>query len=58
MFLMIATCHECVPEKDSYEGPSPDEVALVKAAAKIGFKFVSSENKTVTVNYKNTNRTF
>jgi magnesium-transporting ATPase (P-type) len=42
MFTIIATCHECVPSsKGGYEGPSPDEVSLVNAAAKVGFKFVS-----------------
>jgi magnesium-transporting ATPase (P-type) len=43
MFTMIATCHECIPNsKGEFEGPSPDEVALVKAAHSIGFKFVSN----------------
>lgn len=40
---MIITCHECVPStKGGYEGPSPDEVALVSAASLAGFKFISS----------------
>lgn len=34
---MIATCHECIVTGDHYQGPSPDEVALVLAAKKIGF---------------------
>jgi magnesium-transporting ATPase (P-type) len=43
MFTMIATCHECIPDgKGSFEGPSPDEVALLKAAANVGFKFIST----------------
>jgi magnesium-transporting ATPase (P-type) len=59
IFLMITTCHECVPSsKGGYEGPSPDEVALVNAAAMVGFKFVSSENKTITVEYGNTRQSF
>jgi magnesium-transporting ATPase (P-type) len=52
MFTMIATCHECVTNsKGEYEGPSPDEVALLLAASKVGFKFISCENKTVKVQY-------
>lgn len=34
---MIATCHECLTQNNSYHGPSPDEVALLNAAKKIGF---------------------
>ena len=33
MFTMIATCHESIPnDKGEFEGPSPDEAALLKAA--------------------------
>jgi magnesium-transporting ATPase (P-type) len=50
IFLMIATCHECVRnEKGGFEGPSPDEVALLKAAEKVGFRFLSCENKIIKV---------
>ena len=56
---MIATCHECIPnEKGEFEGPSPDEVALLKAAYQVGFKFVSNENKIMTVQYQQTNKVF
>lgn len=53
MFTMIATCHECVASsKGEYEGPSPDEVALLLAAKKVGFRFISCENKTMKVEYR------
>jgi magnesium-transporting ATPase (P-type) len=38
-------------ETSVYQGPSPDEVALLNAAKKIGFEFVSTENKVTTVLY-------
>jgi phospholipid-translocating ATPase len=44
-FLLIAVCHDCLPSKDNldmrYRGNSPDEVALLSAANKIGFTYVS-----------------
>ena len=55
---MIATCHECLNQNDSYHGPSPDEVALVTAAKKVGFQFVNTENKVTTVNYAGKNWKF
>ena len=41
---MITTCHECLRENDGngYHGPSPDEVALLIAAKKIGFEFMKT----------------
>ncbi|XP_071847551.1 probable phospholipid-transporting ATPase IA isoform X3 [Apostichopus japonicus] len=48
MFLtMLAVCHTVVPEKDEdsdeikYQASSPDEGALVDAAARLGFKFIA-----------------
>ena len=59
MFTMIATCHECVANsKGEYEGPSPDEVALLLAARKVGFRFLSCENKTVRVEYRDKIKTY
>ena len=48
---MITTCHECLREKngEGFHGPSPDEVALLSAAKKVGFEFMSTENKVTTV---------
>ncbi|XP_054754666.1 probable phospholipid-transporting ATPase IA isoform X2 [Lytechinus pictus] len=46
MFVtMMAVCHTVVPEKDLndqiiYQASSPDEGALVEAAAKLGFRFI------------------
>lgn len=59
MFTIMTTCHECIPNsKGEYEGPSPDEVALLKAAKEIGFKFLSNENKIITIQYENINKQF
>ncbi len=55
---MITTCHECITGGDNYQGPSPDEVALLKAAKKIGFEFLSTENKVTRVKYKEELYTF
>jgi magnesium-transporting ATPase (P-type) len=56
---MIATCHECVPcEKGGFEGPSPDEVALLNAAYEVGFKFLSCENKVIKVEHRNKVRSY
>lgn len=52
IFVMITTCHQCVPSSNGgFEGPSPDEVALLKAAEKVGFKFLSTQNKTIRIQY-------
>jgi magnesium-transporting ATPase (P-type) len=43
--FLLSTTHECVLETDEktgdlrYQGPSPDEIALVDAARRMGFKF-------------------
>ena len=49
---IIVTCHECLrePKTKKYQGPSPDEVSLVEAAAKSGYEYISTENKVITVN--------
>ena len=38
---MITTCHECLRENNGYQGPSPDEVALLNAAKNVGFEFMN-----------------
>ncbi len=59
MFTMIITCHECILNaKGEFEGPSPDEVALLKAARNVGFKFISNENKVLTIHYNEVSKTF
>lgn len=42
--LLLATCHECVLEmledgSFNYQGPSPDEIALVDAARRLNFSY-------------------
>ncbi|EGR32202.1 phospholipid-translocating p-type flippase family protein, putative [Ichthyophthirius multifiliis] len=50
-FQLISCTHECVIQKDTenktnveYQGPSPDEIALVSTANCIGFKFLGIFN--------------
>lgn len=51
-FYLLSLCHDCVLERDDqgtrYEGESPDEIALVKTAAQVGFMFTGA-----TSGYKN-----
>lgn len=41
-----------------FEGPSPDEVALLRAAERVGFRFLSCENKVIRVEYGGRVRVF
>ena len=45
-FLLLSVCHECVVETEEdgmrYQGESPDEIALVKTASQVGFRFIGS----------------
>mgnify|MGYP002382337796 CR=1 FL=1 len=45
----MTTCHSCVAAGEDFEGPSPDEVALLRAAKQAGFRFISCENRLVSV---------
>ncbi|TID03927.1 putative phospholipid-transporting ATPase [Colletotrichum higginsianum] len=52
--LAMALCHTCLPETDAegriqYEGSSPDEVALAKAANDMGFVVTQRSSQSVTV---------
>lgn len=42
-FLLLAVCHDCILEKDetgsSYQGESPDEIALVATAKEMGYQY-------------------
>jgi len=56
-FLCIALCHSIIPDRDkedpsrvNYQAASPDEAALVIAAANYGYKFTHRTTRTVTVN--------
>ena len=54
---LLATAHECMPEKVTikgqdkffYQGPSPDEVALVEFAAEQGYKLTGTSDTSVTL---------
>ena len=50
-FLSICVCHSLIVEGGSdhpaYQGPSPDEVALVDAARQLGFEFKQRSSKHV-----------
>ncbi|CAD8112753.1 unnamed protein product [Paramecium primaurelia] len=46
-FFLLSSAHECIIQYDknqnaSYQGPSPDEITLVDAAARLGFQFTGS----------------
>lgn len=51
----ICLCHSLIIETDRktgekvYQGPSPDEVALVEAARQLGFQFIARGNRSITV---------
>lgn len=52
--LAVALCHTCIPEAAEngdieYQGSSPDEVALVRAAKEMGFIVAQRSSKSVTV---------
>ncbi|VDM83110.1 unnamed protein product [Strongylus vulgaris] len=53
LLMMMAICHTVVPEKKdgkiSYQCSSPDEGALVRGAAKVGFEFHTRQPKKVTL---------
>ncbi|KAJ1676557.1 aminophospholipid translocase, partial [Spiromyces aspiralis] len=57
-FQLLATCHTVIPEAKEgggvdeieYQASSPDEGALVKGAALIGFKFHTRRPRSITVN--------
>lgn len=54
-FLSLCICHSLIveggEENPSYQGPSPDEVALVEAAKQLGFEFVQRSSKHVKLGF-------
>ena len=52
---LLATCHTVIPERKDesseirYQAASPDEEALVKGAAELGYKFVARKPRSVIV---------
>ncbi|RSL91781.1 hypothetical protein CEP51_000125 [Fusarium floridanum] len=52
--LAVALCHTCIPEVTDngdieYQGSSPDEVALVRAAKEMGFIVTQRSSQSVTI---------
>lgn len=48
-FFLLASAHECLYLVDksgdpTYQGPSPDEITLVDAAARLGYKFTGASS--------------
>ena len=62
-FFLLSCCHDCIKEtnedtgESGYQGESPDEIALVDAAANMGFKFMGSTStyKTISILGQKTN---
>jgi hypothetical protein len=52
----LGLTHECVVEtvkgKVVFQGPSPDEIALVDAAKMMGFEFIKSTKQETTIKIK------
>jgi magnesium-transporting ATPase (P-type) len=64
-FTLLAVCHTVVPEQDKkdpsklvYQAASPDEGALVSAAAHLGFKFESRTPTTCTITADGVSETY
>lgn len=52
--LSISLCHTCLPEEDksgefTYQGASPDEAALVRAAQELGYVVIDRQAETMTI---------
>lgn len=56
--LAMAICHTCLPEtRDGtvdFQGSSPDEVALVRAARELGYELKSRTSHSITLIHRNT----
>lgn len=48
-FLSLALCHCVTVTHDDFQASSPDEVALVKHAAKVGFTLIDRDDNQITV---------
>ncbi|KAG5439930.1 hypothetical protein PCANB_000212 [Pneumocystis canis] len=64
VLILLATCHTVIPEKIEgqndiiYQAASPDEGALVKGAAKLGYKFTTRRPKSVFVSIQGKEQEF
>lgn len=64
-WTLLAVCHTVIPEplpaslenRLTYQGSSPDEVALAKGAQKFGFEFIQRTPSTVVFNVFNKRQT-
>eukprot|EP00002_Diphylleia_rotans_P034571 TRINITY_DN743_c0_g1_i4.p1 TRINITY_DN743_c0_g1~~TRINITY_DN743_c0_g1_i4.p1 ORF type:complete len:1152 (-),score=276.77 TRINITY_DN743_c0_g1_i4:216-3671(-) len=58
----LAVCHTVIPETKAgqlkYQAASPDEGALVSAAAELGYRFVARSNETTTITVRGESREF
>jgi len=43
MMKVLSIANECVIEKEEYQGPSPDEIELVKFSKQVGFELVNND---------------
>jgi len=62
-FLSLCVCHSLIVEttdegEASYQGPSPDEVALVETARRLGFEFLQRSSKHVRLAFRGRDLTF
>lgn len=59
--ILLSSCHTVIPEADEvsdtikYQAASPDEAALVKGAADLGYKFIIRKPKSITIENTLTN---
>lgn len=55
ILMILSTCHECVLHHNkqthltSYQGPSPDEIALVDAASRMGYSYQGIDGRNLIV---------
>ena len=62
-FFLLSCCHDCIMDRNeetgdtTYQGESPDEIALVDAAANMGFQYLGSSStyKTIKILGQKTN---
>lgn len=57
-FLALALCHCVTVTRDGFQASSPDEVALVKHAAEIGFRLLDRSDTEMTLEIKGQRVTF
>lgn len=62
---LLAICHECIIDQNknnqmdslfNYQGPSPDEIALVDAAQRLGFKYCGLKDGIIQIEEQTSNK--